>query len=56
MSQSRSGVNSNLLIDVETLLGLSIYDVNASLTTELKQLSSLAAIYVGIDSHTNLPR
>lgn len=55
MSQSRSGVNSNLLIDVETLLGLSIYDVNASLTTGLKQLSSLAAIYTGKDNYTYLP-
>lgn len=45
MSQSYSGVNSNLLIDVETQLGLSIYDVQASLTTGLKQLSSLTAIY-----------
>lgn len=52
MSQSYSGVNSNLLIDVETQLGLSIYDVKASLTTGLKQLSSLTSIYTGRDSYT----
>lgn len=56
MSQSYSGVNSNLLIDVETQLGLSIYDVKASLTTGLKQLSLLTAIYTGIDSYTYLSR